>query len=313
MKRFLKIVLRTIFALFILINIIAAFHAYKLTHFYEPGEVTIKADSLESGWEKTGQILFGINAVKKPNDPVADTTYQTVYLTTKDRIKLNGWYASTDSEIGTVLLFHGHGGNKSGTTREAVEFRKLGYNTFQLDFRAHGSSGGNTCTIGTFEAEDVKLAYDFAVNHGDKNIILWGISMGAATITKAMYDYDLKPSKVILEMPFGSIEQAVKGRLRMLHMPQQPLATLLTFWGGTEHGFWAFSNKPSEYVRKITCPVLLQWGRNDPRVSQEETDDIYSNLPVQKKLVIYENSGHGSLCKSEYDKWIAEVGNFIKQ
>ncbi len=70
--------------------------------------------------------------------------------------------------------------------------------------------------------------------------MLWGISLGAATITRAVYEYDCKPEKIILELPFGSIEQAVQARLRMMHLPEEPLATLLTFWGGIENGFWAF-------------------------------------------------------------------------
>ena len=42
MKRALKILLRTLVVLFVLLNVIVAFHAYKFTHFYDAGEVTIK-------------------------------------------------------------------------------------------------------------------------------------------------------------------------------------------------------------------------------------------------------------------------------
>jgi hypothetical protein len=210
-------------------------------------------------------------------------------------------------------LFHGHGGKKSGTNDEADIFRKLGYNTFQLDFRAHGNSGGNTCTIGYDESEDVKLAYDFIKNKGEKNIVLWGISMGASTITKAVKDYQLDPAKVILEMPFGTIEEAAAGRLKLMGLPAQPLATLITFWGGTEHGFWAFGMKPQEYAASIKCPVLLQWGRSDSRVSKSEEDILFSNIPnANKKFVIYETAGHESLCKKETAKWEAEVAAFLQ-
>ena len=70
--------------------------------------------------------------------------------------------------------------------------------------------------------------------------------------------------------------------------------------------------KPTNYVKKITCPVLLQCGKNDPRVSQEEIDEIFTNIPSQKKLVIYENSGHESLCKKETAKWVTEVSAFLQ-
>ncbi len=313
MKKFIKTLFKTILFLFILVNIITAFHAYKFTHFYDQGQVVIKPKEEQSGWDKMKDICFGINAVKGTNiQPGAGV--ETVVINTGDSIPLQGWYIKRAVPVkGTVILFHGHGSKKSAVMDEAAGFRELGYNTFLLDFRAHGSSGGNTCTIGFYESEDVKLAYDYIARQGEKNIILWGISMGAAAISKAMNDYSLQPTKVILEMPFGSIVQAAEGRIKMMGLPGEPLATLITFWGGTLHGFWAFGMKPAEFAKKITTPVLLQWGRHDARVTQTETDTIYNNLPGKKELVVYETAGHESLCDKEHTKWMAAVGSFLNQ
>ena len=313
MKRILKSLLKLVIVLFVLLNIVVAFHAYKFTHFYNNGEITIKKAEEKTGWDKTKEILFGINAEKKKNDVTTYSTFKTVYLKTKDSLKLEAWYIPVDSAAGTVLLFHGHGGNKSGVIKEAVSFNKMGYTTLLVDFRAHGNSEGNTCTIGFDESEDVKLAYDYIKSKGEKNIILWGISMGASTITKAVKDYELSPAKVILEMPFGTIKDAVVGRVKMMGLPPQPIATLLTFWGGTEHGFWAFGMKPEEFASTIKCPVLLQWGKNDPRVSMGEEEILFKNLAnTNKKFVIYETAGHESLCKKENEKWDTEIQAFLK-
>jgi alpha-beta hydrolase superfamily lysophospholipase len=313
MNRFFKILIRTAIAVFLLVNVIVAFHAYKFTHFYDNGSISIKKAGEKTGWDKTKEILFGINAEKRKNTVTADSIFQTVYLKTKDSLKLEAWYIPVDSAVGTVCLFHGHGGTKSGVIKEAEEFRKMGYNTLLLDFRAHGNSEGNTCTIGYDETEDVKLAYDYIKSKGEKNIVLWGISMGASTITKAIKDYKLQPAKVILEMPFGTIEDAVKGRVKMMGLPPQPISTLLTFWGGTEHGFWAFGMKPEEYAKSIKCPVLLQWGKYDLRVSKTEEDILFNNLPnANKKFVVYETASHESLCKKEPAKWWAQVAAFLK-
>jgi len=303
MKKFGKFLLRTLGILFILVNIITALHAYKFTHFYNAADAAPQ--------NKAAAIFFGINAFKQKND-APDSITQKVILTTSDSLKLEGWYSKVANAKGTVCLFHGHGGKKSGTNAEAQVFRSLGYNTFQLDFRAHGSSDGNTSTIGYYESEDVALAYDLIKDKGEKNIVLWGISMGAATITKAISDYQLKPSKIILEMPFGSILEAAEGRIKLMGLPSEPLARLITFWGGVEHGFWAFNMKPVEFAKKISCPVLLQWGANDPRVSKKEIDAIYSNIPTQKKLMVYESAAHESLCKKEKEKWSTTVADFLK-
>jgi alpha-beta hydrolase superfamily lysophospholipase len=189
----------------------------------------------------------------------------------------------------------------------------MGYNVCTIDFRAHGNSEGNVCTIGYKEVADVTATFDYVISKGEKNVVLWGISLGAATILKTLNDHpEIQPSKVILEMPFGSLTEAVKGRLRLMNLPEQPLAALLTFWGGTEQGFWAFNFKPSQYAHAVKVPVLLQWGKNDSRVTQDETTAIYNNIPsVEKRLVVYENSGHESLLKKEPAKWLTQVASFL--
>jgi uncharacterized protein len=315
MKKILKYFLRTFLVLFILINIFAIFYAYKFTHFYDPENIVVKKRNEKTNLEKIADAFSGRNAFKLKNNLVTDSTFQTVYLITKNNLKLQAWYIKTDSIAkGTVLLFHGHGGNRSSDITEAREFLKMGYNTFLLDFRAHGNSEGNICTLGYYESEDVGLAYNYIKNKGEKNIILWGISMGAAAITKAINDSSsIQPSKIILEMPFGSLFQAAEGRIRIVNLPSEPLAMFITLWGGIEQGFWAFGMKPSEYAKKIKCPVLLQWGKNDPRVSKAEIDAIYNNITSSKKLIIYDSCAHESLCNKENEKWVRVVKNFLLQ
>lgn len=311
MKKIVLLLAKMLLFVFVLLNIIIICQAYKFTHFYDRNEVTVKKQEDKTKWDITKEILFGANYIKQQNAS-PDTLVQTIYFTTEDSLKLEGWYLPALVPKGTIAMFHGHGSKKSAILAEAAAFRRLGYNTLLLDFRAHGNSGGNTCTIGFDEVEDVKLAYDYLKDKGEKNIVLYGISMGASTVTKAVNDYDLKPAKIILEMPFGSLTNAVEGRIKMMHLPPEPLSAILTFWGGTTHGFWAFGLKPSEYAKKITCPVLLQWGKNDPRVTESETTLIYNNISSPKKLVVYEQSGHESLLKKEPLKWTTEVTTFLQ-
>ncbi|MEN9570332.1 MAG: hypothetical protein RL172_1563 [Bacteroidota bacterium] len=313
MRRLLTGFLKAAIVLFVLLNIITAFHAYKFTHFYDAASAPAPG-ATKSGWQGAKEIFFGAKAYKQPAIMRPGAEYQPVIFTTADKIKLQGWQHKLDSSAkGTVLLFHGHGSKKSAVLDEAAGFTKMGYNTLLIDFRAHGNSGGNTSTIGFYETEEVKLAYQFIKEQGEQNIILWGISMGAATVSKAIHQYHLAPRKVILEMPFASILQAAEGRIKMMGLPAEPLAGLVTFWGGVENGFWAFNMKPATFVRSIQCPVLLQWGKNDPRVQQAETDEIYRNIIAPKKLVEYANSGHQSLCTNENEKWMKEVNDFLQK
>jgi alpha-beta hydrolase superfamily lysophospholipase len=311
MKKTLTRLSKWLLVIFILLNIIVICHAYKFTHFYENGTATILPKDQQGSWYKTKQLLFGFNAEKQLNAQ-PDTIFKSLQFSTNDGLKLAAWEINVSNPRGTVALFHGHGSKKSSLLAEAAEFRKMGFNTILLDFRAHGSSEGNNCTIGYKEAEDVKLVFDHLKNAGEKNIILYGISLGAATISRAIHEYKLDPDRIILDMPFASLSDAVTGRLKIMGLPPQPLGSLLGFWGGTMNGFWAFDHNPYEYVRSIQCPVLLQRGEKDLRVTQPETELIYKNIPTHKKMVLYAEAGHESLCKKENTKWVSEVSAFLQ-
>ena len=311
MHKLLKLTLKATFFVFFLLNVVVIFHAYKFTHFYEPTEVVQILQQNKTSGDIAKEILFGINAVKQKNI-APDSTYKRVVLFTKDSLQLEAWYTKVPQAKGSVALYHGHGGSKAGILNEGKAFQKLGYNTLLVDFRAHGNSQGNTCTIGYNEAEDVQLGYNYLAAQNEKNIVLYGISLGAAAITKAVADYNIAPQKIILEMPFGKLSDAVAGRVKLMGLPAQPVSTMLTFWGGTIHGFWAFSHNPIYYAKKINCPVLLQKGQLDNRVSNIETQQIFESITSPKKLNIYTNSGHQSLCVNEPEKWNAEIANFLK-
>ena len=123
---------------------------------------------------------------KITNEESPEFPYQTVDLLTKDSLSLEAWYIPVDSSKGTVILFHGLGGNKSNVLKQAYEFRYLGFNVMLVDLRAHGRSNGNITTMGFRESEDVKLAYEYVLKKGEKNIILYGISLGSFVYRKSV-------------------------------------------------------------------------------------------------------------------------------
>jgi alpha-beta hydrolase superfamily lysophospholipase len=310
--KWLKRTLYFMLSVFVLLNIMAAFHAYKFTHFYA-GIPAAKKPEQMSFSEKTAAIFVGVKYSKSKVVDSFQVKHDTITLTTIDSVRLESWYAKADSNAkGTIIMFHGHGSSKSGMIKEATAFHEMGWNVLMTDFRAHGNSEGETCTIGYEESKDVKAAYDYVKAGGEKNRVLWGISLGAATILSAIDQFNIKPNKLILEMPFGTLQEAVKGRLHMMHIPVEPMSTLLTFWGGVEQKNWGFDFSPQDFATKVNCPVLLQWGVHDPRVTEQETNMIYKKLASHDKyLMKYMQSGHQSLCKNENEKWMSTVGDFL--
>ena len=298
---------------FVLMNISAAIYAYRLTHFYK--DPSLRTSSPDKNiFTKTWKLFTG---PKQPRSFITDKPvfrYETIQLKTGQGHIIEAWYGKVDSlSKGTVILFHGITSNKGSLLQEAYEFRYHDYNVMLVDLRGHGNSDGNNSTIGYHESEEVKLAYDWIAQKGESRIFLYGVSLGAVVVAKAVGEYGLKPAGIVLDMPFGSLQSYLKNKARTLGFPQQPFAFLTTFWIGAERGYNGYRHNTMRYVKDITCPVLMQWGARDEFILKSETERIYrATGSAQKKLVIYEGAGHGSFLQHDPLRWRSEMEAFMK-
>ncbi|MBK7561737.1 MAG: alpha/beta hydrolase [Chitinophagaceae bacterium] len=300
---------------FFLLNISAALYADKFTHFDNERSPAVSNPD-ENIFKKTWRLFAGQRQHKSIVEGYPSFSFDTITLTTKKGRIIDTWYSKTDSlPKGTVILFHGLTMNKSRILLEASEFRHQGYNILLVDFRGHGNSAGNNTSIGFRESEEVKLAWDYIFQQGEKNIFLWGVSLGAVTILKAIADYDIKPAGIILEMPFASLKTYLKARARAIGFrgfPEKPFAFLVTAWIGIERGFNGFNFKTYNYAKKITCPVLFQWGALDQTVGKWETEKVFNSIASShKKLVIYDQADHESFLQKDPVKWRMETEKFL--
>jgi alpha-beta hydrolase superfamily lysophospholipase len=307
-KKLLKISGKIIILLFFVLNIFSAIHAYKFTHF-TAGKVerTKHPENLSAG-EKLKVLFTGVSNPRPVDTIFPEMKFEHFHI--KSNKTIDCWYMRTIHPKGTVILFHGYGSSKAALIGNAGIFYNLGYNTMLVDFMGSGESEGNQTTVGYKEAEEVKSSYDYLSGKGEHNIFLFGCSMGAASILKAMNDYHLDVKGIILECPFGSMYRTVCNRFRNMGVPEFPAASLLTFWGGIENGFWAYSYQPSEYAKSVKCPALLMYGAKDRNVGRDEIDEIYRNLAGEKYLKIFQNSGHESYLK-KYPSWRDSVSSFM--
>lgn len=315
-KSALSWILWTLVFQLVLINISAAIYAYRCSRVYDDGGYWGEK-SQGNIFSKTWYLFRGPRFGKTILFDQPTFPYDTVRFKTSGGIDIEAWYSVTDSANakGTVLLFHGARSNKGLVIPEASEFRTQGYNVLMVDFRSCGNSGGHVTTMGHYEAEEVKLAFDYIKQKGEKNIYCWGKSMGAVAIARAISKNEINPRAVILEKPYLSLKTFLKSRARSYKMPesaQGSFAFLLTFWIGVERGFNGFSQSTTGYVKDIHCPVLLQWGKKDDDVEEFETKEIFNAIPgTNKKLVVYENGGNESLLNNDPGLWRGEVEGFL--
>ena len=141
MRKILKWIGWVVLAQFILLNISAAFHGYKLTHFYKNTVNTSSKVSSGNIFSKTWKLFAGPRITKSVIRELPQFEFETIQLKTRNNLNIEAWYSSVDSAKGTVILFHGISSNKSFLIPEASEFRNSGFNVMLVDLRAHGKHG----------------------------------------------------------------------------------------------------------------------------------------------------------------------------
>lgn len=297
--------------LFLLMNVIAGFHAYKFTHFSRTASSRTGDAKQLSVQQKVATLFFGVDNPRPVNKATPARPFTTIRI--QSRLSLEAWSIPTEQARGTVILFHGFSGEKSSLLDKAEIFSAAGYHTLLVDFPGSGGSEGNRTSVGYQEAQDVKAAVEYVQQSGEGTIILFGTSMGSAAIMKALQDYTLPVQSVILECPFGSMLETVEARFAAMHAPSFPMARLLVFWGGVFNGYNAFGHNPMEYASSIHTPTLLLWGELDYKVSRSELDRIYQNLQGPKTLKTYPGASHELPLTETGEQWARDVKAFLAQ
>ena len=106
---------------------------------------------------------------------------------------------------------------------EAAVWRELGYDTLLVDFRGSGGSSGQVTTLGYLEAEDVAAACNYARRQlGMTRTVLYGISIGAAAILRAVARGDVDPAALVLECPFDRLLSTAQNRFAAMGVPSFP-------------------------------------------------------------------------------------------
>jgi alpha-beta hydrolase superfamily lysophospholipase len=300
-------------AAFLALNVLAYRHAWTMTHFLPAGGWKRKPEVLR-GLDKVRALVSGIHLCR----PMLDARPETFGLPSEThtfagtRADLEAWFVPHPAPSGIVLLFHGYNACKAKLLPEARCFYDLGYSCFLVDFPGCGGSAGDTTTIGFLEADDVARAADHVRRTWPGlPVFLFGQSMGAAAVLRALALHRIEPEAVILESPFDRLLTTVKARFATMGVPSFPAAHLMVFWGGLQRGYNAFRHNPVDYACRVRCPVLLLHGRDDRRVRCREAEAVFAALAGDKEMQYFGGLGHESFAAQRPDEWKGYVAAFL--
>jgi alpha-beta hydrolase superfamily lysophospholipase len=297
-----------------LLNVLAYRHAQAFTHFAS-GESTRTPHRL-SLTQKVGVLLAGA-VVPRPRNvrtpASAGLAFERHLFSSPGGGVLEGWLVPRPGARAVVVMFHGHADSKQSLIPAARAVHDLGYAALLVDFRGSGGSAGNDTSIGFHEADDVRAAYHYAgALPGRAPVVLYGNSMGAAAVLKAMSDAPLRPAALVLECPFDRFTSTVRHRFDTYSLPSFPAADLLLFWGGVQQGFNPWRFNPADYAGAVSAPTLLMNGDRDPWVSVAEARSIFDRLRGPKQLKLFRGLGHQSFLLARRADWKRTVAEFTR-
>lgn len=277
------------------------------------GERTAKPEQL-SKLQKFLVLLKGVNLPRRLNDktPADVGLHFTTFRIPGSQGCLEAWHISSNKSNKIAILFHGYARNKASLLAEAKLFHTMGISCLILDFPGSGGSEGGLVTLGRKEAIDVMQAVTFAKVHWPhKQQILFGHSMGAVAILRAVRDYQMQASALILESPFTTLLETVGARFKAMGVPPYPLAHLLLFWGSLRIGFNGFAHRPILDAQRVDSPVLQIHGKWDRRVPLHRARQMFEQFPNEKCFVEFPNAEHESLAAKDPQRWSQAVADFL--
>lgn len=299
------------------INSLAWVHAWAVTHYGSRDRDWLPPDKLPIG-DKVRLALTGKPCPRPENQRTpADVglPFQVERLSAGRHGWLEVWQISPRDRIrGIALLFPAYSESKDTLLTTAGILRELGYRTLLVDFRGAGGSSGSSTTLGVREAEDVAIAVRFARQQWPElPMVLFGMSMGAVAITRAIAHHGVRPEALLLECPFDRLLSAVRHRLQVMGVPASGLAELILFWGCLQHGHNGFTHNPADYARAIACPALVMRGGSDPRVSAPEIERVFQAIRGPKQFLEFPAAGHELLADRDTTRWRSQVTAFLSE
>ncbi|MDO5027887.1 MAG: alpha/beta hydrolase [Bacillota bacterium] len=244
-----------------------------------------------------------------------DSQGQEVFMTSARGDQVHGYKFINPESNKWVIAVHGYLLEARAMSLYAKNFYDLGYNVLVPDLVGHGKSQGNTISMGGYDSDDLVLwAENLAKDYPGCQIVLFGMSMGAATVLNSL-------GKGLPENVIGFIEDS--GYINLLDMfayqlkklyglPKflvLPAASLVTKIRG---GYFLGDVDASQGIKNTKLPGLLIHGDKDSFVPWENVNKIESLMTAPNKKHIFKDTIHVQGPFKHPDLYWPLVADFLK-
>lgn len=251
---------------------------------------------------------------------LAQRKCEYVTIRSRDGFTLSGRYYHVRDCAPLDIGFHGYRSAPLTDFSGGAEISfQLQHNLLLVDQRAHGKSEGNTITFGVKERYDCLDWVNYAISRfgADTQILLYGISMGAATVLMASgLKLPQNVKGIIADCPYSSpcaIIETVSDQMRIPHALASPFVKLGAMLYG---GFNLEETDAVRAVKDTRVPILLIHGETDSFVPCAMSEEVYLANPQMVQRHTFPGADHGIsylVDKKRYTKIVTEfIENVLK-
>lgn len=241
--------------------------------------------------------------------------YEQARILARDGVALHARYYAFRDGAPTHILVHGYRGSYQDMCGCFKIAKELGHNVLLVSQRAHGKSGGRVITFGVRERFDcVDWARFIAERAPASPIVLWGISMGAASVLMASA-LDLPPQVVgvIADCPYTSATAVIRSVCRRnLGLPPSPVMPLVHLSAWLYGGFRLSDGDALAAVARARVPILLIHGGIDALVPCAMSRQLASAGASRTTLVTIPSADHGIAYMTNPAAYTCAVRVFLK-
>ena len=227
---------------------------------------------------------------------LSDRPYEEVSIVSFDGLTLFGRYYHVKDGAPLDIGFHGYRSSALTDFAGGSELSfSMGHNLLLIDERAHGRSEGRTITFGIQERWDADSWVRYAVERfgADTEIILYGVSMGAATVLMAAgLDLPENVKGIIADCPYSSPKDIIRKVAKDMHMPDRLSWPFVKIGGRVYGGFDVDETDAARAVKQAKVPILIIHGESDSFVPCEMSD-IVSENPALITRCTFPGADHG--------------------
>ncbi|MFZ3577379.1 alpha/beta hydrolase [Virgibacillus sp. DJP39] len=313
MKRWLKLLIG-ILSILVIIDIIASFYFYNLAIERNTKDFLQGNADLEVSAEAMEVFTEG-----DWHDWVDQQDFKRWEITSFDDLKLNAYFLPAKEPTNkTVILAHGYlGKGLDMGLYGQYYYEKLGYNVLMPDARGHGRSEGDYIGFGWHDRLDYVQWVDLAVEKlgNDSEIVLHGVSMGAATVLMTSgQDIPDNVKAIVADSAYTSVEDLFAYQMkRMYHLPKFPFLTSTSIVTDIKAGYDFKEASALKEVKKTDIPVLYYHGNADTFVPTEMAHELYDNTASKTEIMIIKNAGHGEGFVVEKDVYVNKLNQFLSK